>query len=226
MKKGEHSVRVARQYSGTAGRIANSQIGVFLAYASGFGQTLIDRRLYQPRTWAEDKATRVEAHVPEDIAFATEIAIARDMIAAALDAQGPHLWVLAVGSNHHLRFLTREGLVMADPKTIADEWPAQEWAMLAAGEGAKGLRLYDWARLRLPWITDDGFERWLLIRHNRKEPDKRAYYLVFPPQDTSLAELVGAAGLRWTIEECFERAKESLASITARRVLGMAGTGP
>ncbi|MFC0220191.1 IS701 family transposase [Pseudochelatococcus lubricantis] len=234
VKKGEQSVGVARQYSGTAGRIENSQIGVFLTYASRLGQTLIDRRLYLPRTWAEDKDRRMKAHVPEDIAFATKIAIARDMIAAALDARVPCRWVLAdalyggdyglrrmleergqpyvlaVRSNHHLRFLTREGLVMADPKTIADELPAREWAMLAAGEGAKGLRLYDWARLRLPWITDEGFERWLLIRRNRKEPDKRAYYLVFAPQDTSLAELAGAAGLRWTIEECFERAKDEL----------------
>ncbi|MBB3810646.1 SRSO17 transposase [Pseudochelatococcus contaminans] len=234
LKKGEQSVGVARQYSGTAGRIENSQIGVFLAYASRFGQTLIDRRLYLPRTWADDNDRRVKAHVPEDIAFATKIALAHDMISAALDARVPCRWVLAdalyggdyglrgmleerrqpyvlaVRSNHHLRFLTREGLVMTDPKAIADELPAQEWAMIAAGEGAKGLRLYDWARLRLPWITDEGFERWLLIRRNRKEPDKRAYYLVFAPQDTSLAELAGAADLRWTIEECFERAKDEL----------------
>lgn len=234
LKKGEQSVGVARQYSGTAGRIENSQIGVFLAYASRSGHTLIDRRLYLPRAWAEDKDRRIKAHVPEGIAFATKIALARDMIAAALDAGVPCRWVLAdalygsdyglrrmleerhqpyvlaVRSNHHLRFLTREGLVTADPKAIADELPAQEWTTLAAGEGARGLRLYDWARLALPWITDEGFERWLLIRRNRKDPDKRAYYLVFAPQDTPLAELAGAAGLRWTIEECFERAKNEL----------------
>ena len=234
VKKGTESVGVARQYSGTAGRIENCQVGVFLAYASRFGQALIDRRLYLPEAWAKDAARRAKAKVPEEIGFATKIEIARMMIAAALEAQVPCRWVLAdalygsdyrlrrmleerrqpyvlaVRSNHHLRFLTPEGLIETDPRTIAAELSADQWATLAAGEGAKGLRLYDWARVALPWTTDEGFERWLVFRRNRMEPNKLAYYVVFAPQATPLAELAGAAGLRWTIEECFERAKDDL----------------
>lgn len=234
VKKGHHSVGVARQYSGTAGRIENCQIGVFLAYASRFGQALIDRRLYLPQAWATDAARRARTQVPEEIAFATKIEIARELIGSALDAGAPCRWVLAdalyggdyrlrrmleerrqpyvlaVRSNHHLRFITQEGLIEADPKTIAEDLPTHAWTTLAAGEGAKGLRLYAWAAIRLPWTTDEGFERWLLIRRSRKEPEKLAYYLVFAPEGTALAELAGAAGLRWTIEECFERAKDDL----------------
>jgi SRSO17 transposase len=234
LKKGDRSVGVARQYSGTAGRIENCQVGVFLAYASRLGQALIDRRLYLPEAWAKDALRRGMAQVPGDIAFASKIEIARDMIAAALDAGVPCRWVLAdalyggdhrlrrmleerrqpyvlaVRSNHHLRFIGQEGLVETDPQTIAKDLPADAWTRLAAGEGAKGLRLYDWARIALPWSADEGFERWLLIRRNCAKPDKLAYYLVLAPVDTALTELAGAAGLRWTIEECFERAKDDL----------------
>jgi len=119
-------------------------------------------------------------------------------------------YVLAVRSNQTLRLMTPDGLIETNPGTIADDWPAEDWKRLPAGEGSKGLRLYDWARMALPWPTEEGFEHWLLIRRNRKEPDKRAYYLAFAPKGLSLAELAGAAGLRWTIEECFERAKSDL----------------
>jgi SRSO17 transposase len=243
LKKGTHSAGVARQYSGTAGRVENCQVGVFVAYASRWGQALIDRRLYLPEAWANDAARRQRAAVPETAAFATKPAIAAEMIAAALDAGAPCAWVLAgapcawvladalygadsrirsmlearsqpyvlaTRSNHHLCFLTREGLVQTDPVTLADALPAADWTSHAAGEGSKGVRLYDWARIALPWTTDAGFERWLLIRRSRRELDARAYYLVFAPAGTGLAELAGAAGLRWTIEECFQRAKEEL----------------
>jgi SRSO17 transposase len=234
LKKGMHSVGVARQYSGTAGRVENCQVGVFVAYASRWGQALIDRRLYLPEPWADDAARRRRAAVPETVAFATKPAIAAELIAAALDAGAPCAWVLAdalygadsrirrmleargqpyvlaTRSNHHLRFLTRDGLVQTDPVTLADALPAAAWTPHAAGEGSKGVRLYDWARIALPWTTDAGFERWLLIRRSRRDPDARAYYLVFALAGTELAELAGAAGLRWTIEECFQRAKEEL----------------
>jgi SRSO17 transposase len=236
LKKGEHSVGVSRQYSGAAGRIENSQVGVFVAYASRFGQTLIDRRLYLPESWAADAQRRRRAHVPEDVVFATKIAMARELIAAALDAGAPCRWVLAdalyggdyrlrhmleercqpyvlaVRSNQMLRLVEPEGFIETDPATVAGEWPAENWTLLAAGEGSKGLRLYEWARLALPRESDNDndHERWLLIRRNRKEPNTRAYYLVFAPKGATLAELAGAAGLRWTIEECFERAKSDL----------------
>ncbi len=234
VKKGEHSVGVARQYSGTAGRIENSQIGVFLGYASRHGQALIDRRLYLPQSWTEDRARCAAAKVPEAVAFATKPAIARELIAAALDAGVPCAWVLAdtvygtdfqlrrllegrrqpyalaVKSNHSLRFLAQDGVVQTDPATLADGLAATDWATHAAGEGSKGLRRYDWARLDLSWTGEPGFERWLLIRRHRHKPEQQAYYLVFAPAGTSLAELAGVAGLRWTIEECFQRAKDDL----------------
>jgi hypothetical protein len=101
-------------------------------------------------------------------------------------------------------------LLQTDPAALAESLPVEAWAAHAAGEGSKGLRLYDWARIALPWVVDEGFERWLLIRRSRRDGQDRAYYLVFAPAGTQLAELAGAAGLRWTIEECFQRAKEEL----------------
>ena len=234
VKKGKHSVGVARQYSGTAGRIENCQVGVFLAYASRFGQALIDRRLYLPEVWAKDADRRSEARVPNDIAFATKPQIACELVASTLDTGMPCAWVLAdalygsdsrlrrmleqrgqayvlaVRSNHHLRFVREGGLEETDPEALADELDPDAWATHAAGEGSKGLRLYDWARIRLPWTSDADWERWILIRRNRQDPTKRAYYFAFAPVGTALAELAGAAGLRWTIEECFQRAKDDL----------------
>src|SRR3984885_8429759 len=234
LKKGTHSVGVARQYSGTAGRVENCQVGGFLGCASRLGQALIDRQLYLPEAWAEDGARRSGVQIPDTVTFATKPQIACAMIAAALDAGVPCAWVLAdalygsdsrlrrmlearrqpyvlaVRSNHHLRFLTQEGLVQTNPAELADEVPTEAWSVHAAGEGSKGLRLYDWTRISLPWIVDTGFERWVLIRRSRQDPEAYAYYLVFAPAGSELAELAGAAGLRWTIEECFQRAKEEL----------------
>jgi SRSO17 transposase len=234
VKKGEHSAGVARQYSGAAGRIENSQVGVFLSYASRFGQALIDRRLYLPQVWAQDAERRAKAHIPQGIAFATKIEIARELIASALDAGARcrfvladalyggdsqlrrmlearrQCYVLAVRSNHSLRLIAKEGLIQTEPQDIAARLPRSAWKTLAAGEGSKGLRLYDWARFALPWTVDEGFARWVLCRRNRGDPSACAYYLVFARHDASLAELAGAAGLRWTIEECFERAKSDL----------------
>ena len=234
LKKGTHSVGVARQYSGTAGRVENCQVGVFLAYASPFGQALIDRRLYLPQAWAQDAARRQHAAVPESVTFATKIEIAASMIQAALDAGARAAfvladalygadsklrrmleargqpYVLATRSNHTLRLLEGADLIQTDPFTLAAELPAAAWTLHPAGAGSKGIRLYEWARIALPWSESEGFERWLLIRRNRRDPKERAYYLTFARAGTSLADLAGAAGLRWTIEECFQRAKEEL----------------
>lgn len=207
---------------------------MFVAYASRWGQALIDRRLYLPEAWAGDAARRQRAQIPEAVPFQTKPAIAAELIAAALDAGTSCAWVLAdalygadsrirrmleargqtyvlaTRSNHPLRFLTAAGLVQTDPATLADALPPEAWTPHAAGEGSKGIRLYDWARVALPWTVDATFERWLLIRRSRRDPDDRAYYLVFARAGTMLSELAGAAGLRWTIEECFQRAKEEL----------------
>lgn len=234
LKKGVHSVGVARQYTGTAGRIENSQVGVFACYASRFGHALIDRQLYLPKPWAEDAERRKKAQVPEDVVFATKPAMARAMIARILDAGIPCAWVLAdavygcdsalrrllqerrqpyvlaVRSSHTLRMIQDEGLVQTDPATMASELDDSAWCSLTAGEGAKGPRFYHWARIRLGRGDDTGFERWLLIRRSRQDPTALAYYFAYAPQDTDLAELAAAAGLRWTIEECFLRTKDDL----------------
>jgi SRSO17 transposase len=234
VKKGEHSVGVARQYSGTAGRVENCQVGVFAAYASRFGHALIDRRLYLPKGWAEDPARRLKAHVPEDVAFATKPAMAREMVERILDdgvacafvladalygsdyqfrrmlEKRRQPYVLAIRSNHALRFLEEWRFVQTDPAALISDLEAQAWQSLSAGEGAKGPRLYDWVRLPLNWETDDGFTRWLLARRSLRDPDAIAYYFAYAPSQTTLAELAAAAGLRWTIEECFLRAKDDL----------------
>lgn len=233
LKKGTHSVGVARQYSGTAGRIENCQVGVFLSYASRFGHALIDRRLYLPKDWAEDAARRAAAAIPEDTGFMTKPEIARDLIASALDAGMPCAYVLAdalYGSDKRLRALlerreqphvlavrSNERLMAGSLQTrtaaeIADAMAPGDWQRLTAGEGAKGPRLYDWARIRLFRLQEPGqpFDHWLLVRRSRRDPQERAYYVVFAPADVSLAELAGVAGLRWTIETCFAPAKDEL----------------
>lgn len=218
----------------TAGRIENAQVGVFLCYASRHGAALIDRRLYLPEVWAKDAKRRAKASVPSDLAFSSKLVIAREMISAALDAgiscrfvladalygsdsglrrmleEHSQAYVPATRSNYTLRFLVKEGLIQTDPATMAEDLPAEQWQTLAAGEGSKGLRLYDWASVKMPWATQNGFCRWLLFRKSRKDGEKLAYYFVFAPEATSLAEMAAAAGLRWTIEEAFQRAKDDL----------------
>ena len=225
---------VARQYSGTAGRIENCQVGVFAAYASRWGHALIDRQLYLPKEWAEEAERREGASVPPEVAFATKPALAREMIARTLDAGLPCAWVLgdavygsdyglrrlledrgqpyvlAVRSNQAVRVLDGWRPVQTDPAALAAALAEEDWHPLSAGEGTKGPRLYSWARAPLTWDTAEGFERWLLIRKSRHDPEALAFYFAYAPQGTSLAELAGAAGLRWTIEECFLRAKDDL----------------
>jgi SRSO17 transposase len=233
LKKGTHSVGVARQYSGTAGRIENCQVGVFLSYASRWGHALIDRRLYLPESWAGDEARRAKAAVPEDVTFKTKPEIARDLIAASLDAGIPcafvlgdalygadrrlrrmlqarqQPYVLAVRSNETLR-VGGESLKLTTAADLADALKPQDWHCHAAGEGAKGPRLFDWARVSLLWSADPAWQHWLLVRRNRMKADDLAYYIVFAPAETTLAELAGVAGLRWTVETCFETAKDEL----------------
>jgi SRSO17 transposase len=233
LKKGAHSVGVARQYSGTAGRIENCQIGVFLTYASRYGQALIDRRLFLPEAWAADPARRTKAGVPEAVSFATKPTIARALIAAALDTGLPCAFVLAdalYGSDKRLRMMLEgraqpyvlavrsnerlmtvaDGFTTRDASAIAAALPPSAWHRHAAGEGAKGPRLYDWARVRLMRLQEPPWDHWLLIRRSVREPSDQAYYVVFAPMETTLAELAGVAGLRWTIETCFGTAKGEL----------------
>jgi SRSO17 transposase len=234
LKKGTQSVGVARQYSGTAGRIENCQVGVFASYASRWGHTLIDRQLYLPKGWANDPDRRARAQVPEEVAFATKPAMACEMVARLLDEGTPCAFVLAdavygsdfrfrrmledrgqphvlaVRSTHNLRFLDEWRFVQTDPATMIAELPPENWQALSAGEGAKGHRLYDWARVPLNYAAGEGFSRWLLARRSLRAPESIAFYLAYARTGTTLPELAAAAGLRWTIEECFLRAKDDL----------------
>ena len=234
LKKGEHSVGVARQYSGTAGRIENAQIGVFLAYASGKGHALIDRELYLPESWCEDADKRTEAAIPEEVAFATKPALACRMIGRALDAGLPCAWVLgdeiygsdrrlrlelerrgqpfvlAIRSNEKLWAVLGERLGQHAASRLAAGLPARAWRRLSAGAGSKGERLYAWARLRLTRLQQPPWEHWLLVRRSRKDPKDLAYYVVYGPDRTTLATLARIAGRRWAIEECFEVAKQEV----------------
>lgn len=231
VKKGDRSAGVARQYSGTAGRIENSQIGVFLAYASRYGQALVDRRLYPPES-CKGSGAMCQGVIPETVEFATKPKMARAMVEAALDAGVPcayalgdavygadlslrrmlepreQPYVLAVRSAHFMRRGGDRRFEGASPEELASELAPEEWVCHAAGEGAKGPRLYDWARIRRLWTSKDGFEHWLLVRRKRSTSAEKAYYLVFAPPGSSLAELAAVAGLRWAVEECFERAKD------------------
>ena len=232
LKKGGHSAGVARQYSGTAGRVENAQIGVFLAYASGKGHALIDRALYLPEEWCEDNGKRTEAAIPGEVDFATKPALAGRMIGRALDAGLPCAWVLGdevYGSDRRLRMeLERRehpfvlairgnvklGAVLGGrlgqhaASRLAAALPARAWRRLSAGAGSKGERFYDWARLRLTRLQRPPWDHWLLIRRSRKDPKDLAYHVVFGPAETTLATLARVAGRRWAIEECFEVAKQ------------------
>ena len=226
LKKGTHSVGVKRQYSGTAGRIENCQIGVFLAYASDQGQAFIDRELYLPEEWAEDAERRREVGVPEAVCFQTKPQIARRMLERVLDAGVPAGWVTAdhiYGGDYRLRALLEERQLryvvgVASNQMVAVDFAQdridallnglteEAWIRLSCGDGAKGPRLYDWtvARLNCP-VT--GWERWALGRRSISDPDERAYYLVFVPAGTALEAVIRVAGRRWTIEIAFEEAK-------------------
>jgi SRSO17 transposase len=223
IKKGTKSVGVQRQYSGTAGRIENCQIGVFLGYASRHGHALIDRALYLPEVWANDPARRDAAGVPVETVFATKPHLGRQMLSRAFAAGVPCRWVTGdsvYGADYALRRSIEKsgrGYVLAVTrrqrlgfKTVADwleDVPSNAWQRLSAGEGAKGPRLYDWAWLPQGADAASGWQKGLLIRRKLAQPEAFTFYLTLAPEAAGLADLVRVAGTRWTIEASFEAAK-------------------
>jgi SRSO17 transposase len=227
LKKGAKSVGVQRQYSGTAGRTENCQIGVFLAYASPSGRAFVDRELYLPREWAADAARRAEAGVPAEVGFATKPQLAGRMLARALAAGVPAAWVAGDeiygdatelrrwlegrGQSYVLAVSCSHPIWEAGQQRRADAvvaaLPAGAWTTLSAGGGSQGERWYDWAWIRLPYAGAPGMAHWLLARRSRSDPTELAYYRAFGPVKTPLAALVRVAGVRWAIEENFEEAK-------------------
>jgi len=228
VKKGTKSAGVARQYSGTAGRIENSQIGVFLAYASDRGRALIDRELYLPKEWIADRDRCAAAGIPDDVGFATKPELAQPMVERALAARIPFAWFTAdeaYGQVGRLRLWLEEqniAHVLAVPKSqmvismdlrqrraravIADVEPTA-WQRLSCGDGAHGQRIYDWAAVDIRPLRRPDVGHWLLARRSVSDPNDIAYYICFGPAGTDLRELVRVAGSRWAIEESFQTAK-------------------
>jgi SRSO17 transposase len=230
LKKGTRSAGVQRQYSGTAGRIENCQVGVFVAYASPRGRALVDRELYLPTQWAADQQRRAQAHVPAEVEFQTKPKLAQRMLQRAVAAGVPARWVtadevyggdgrlrgwleerdlsyvLAVKATQPLWAAGEQGPAEIGARELVARLPARAWRRLSAGDGAKGPRVYDWARVALlrPGWPGRGF--WLLVRR-RLSDGELAYYACFGPARTTLAELVRVAGIRWAVEESFQTAK-------------------
>jgi SRSO17 transposase len=218
LKKGMTSVGVQRQYSGTAGKVDNCQLGVFLAYASSRGRAFIDRELYLPRAWTNDPARCRAARVPAEVPFRTKPQLARVLLARALDAEVPASWVtadevyggdpalrgwledrdlsyvLAVKGTEPLRTATQE-TARATASELAASVPVEEWVACSAGHGAKGRRLYDWARIELAAPAAPGTARWLLVRRSHRDGEL-AFYACSGPANTSLVGLVRVAGMR------------------------------
>ena len=227
LKKGTHSAGVARQYSGTAGRVENCQIGVFLAYASARGQVLLDRELYLPEVWTQDPARRAQARIPEERPFATKPEMARHMLERAFAAGVPAAWVTGdsvYGDNRRLRRWVEEqerAYVLAvsgkeavgveglpgQVKAVLAALPAEGWTRASAGAGSKGPRWYDWCWRPVAAPRHPDWRRWLLVRRSVEDPTALTAFLVFAPQSTTLLEAVQTAGTRWAIEMCFEAAK-------------------
>jgi SRSO17 transposase len=227
IKKGTRSAGVQRQYSGTAGRTENCQIGVFLAYASRHGHALIDRELYLPQSWTQDPGRCCAAGIPQDTEFATKPQQAQAMIARAIAADVPFGWFTgdeAYGQAKWLQaWLRDQGVfyVMAircsDTVTtstgeqradaLISALAPQCWQKISAGAGAHGPREYHWARIpvRAPWAPGRG--HWLLARRSLRDPGEIAYYACYGPRRSSTATLAAVAGSRWHIEECFQQAK-------------------
>ncbi len=243
VKKGCHTVGVQRQYTGTAGRIENAQVAVYLVYAGRGGHAMIDRELYLPKSWTQDPARLTEAGVPDGVEFATKPALAAGMLTRALAAGTPARWatgdevygadpalrtelelhqigyVLAVGCDR--RIPTAAGPTRAN--VVAASLPRQAWQQLSAGAGAKGHRVYEWA-----WIDHTDRDRradphdtqqWSLLIRRHCDTGELAYYRCYSPEPVPLRELVRVAGRRWAIEEAFQAGK-GLAGLDEHQVRG------
>jgi SRSO17 transposase len=227
IKKGTRSAGVQRQYSGTAGRTENCQVGTFLAYASVHGHALIDRELYLPQSWAEDRDRCRAAGIPDDVGFATKPRLAQQMLQRAIDAGVPFAWftadevygqakylhawleerdvayVLAIKRND--TFTTPGGEQRADALIAAIS--AGAWQRLSAGAGAHGPREYDWARIPVRTGWRPGRGHWLLARRSISDAGEIAYYACYGPRRSTMADLAWIAGSRWHVEECFQQGK-------------------
>jgi len=236
LKKGTTTAGVQRQYTGTAGRIENAQVAVYLAYASSAGHGVIDRELYLPRSWTDNPSRCRAAGIPAQVGFATKPALATRMLGRALDAGVPAAWVtgdevygasptlraeleargvgyvLAIACSHRVR----AGGSTHRADALRRWVPARAWQQISCGKGAKGHRYYDWAFLRLDHghgdadlggqASDQAGQHWLMLRCHQRTGEL-AFYRCFTPRPVPLAILVHVAGTRWTVEERFQTGK-------------------
>jgi SRSO17 transposase len=240
LKQGESSCGVARQYTGSAGKIANCQIGVFAAYASRRGHAFVDRALYLPKAWADDPARLAAAHVPPGTAFASKPRLALAMVERAIAAKVPFAWVaadsvygvgeiettlrragkgyvLGVNGSHPFNSWGDKPLVAGTAEEIAQALPGSAWARLSAGDGTKGPRLHDWAYLELADLEaaeygDDLSGLWTrgLLIRRSIADGELAFFSTWCPAGTGITTLVKVEGHRWAIEDGFETAKNEL----------------
>jgi SRSO17 transposase len=230
LKKGTHSAGVARQYTGTAGRIENAQVGVFLAYASRHGTAFLDRALYLPKEWADDPARCKKAGVPEGTTLVTKGKLAKGMLERAFAAGVPAAWVtgdevyggdgdlrrwlegegrpyvLAVRANQYVW----KGFQQAKVAALVASLSKRAWHKITIAWGSKGPRRYAWAWLPINHDLGPKWRRWLLVRRSLDEGQELAYYLAAGPRRTTLTRLAKTAGARWSIEGGFESAKQEV----------------
>ena len=240
LKQGKASCGVARQYTGSAGKITNCQIGVFASYVSSKGHAFIDRALYLPKAWVDDAARMGAAHVPDKTAFATKPHLARTMIERAMAAGVPFAWVaadsvygvgelegalrragkgyvLGVNSTHQFRSWGINPPMAGTAEQIAQGLEQTAWQRLSAGDGTKGARLYDWAYCPLADLDAADFDetrtgQWTrgLLIRRNIADGDLAYFSTWCPAGTDIATLVRIEGHRWAIEDSFETAKNEL----------------
>ncbi len=230
LKKGTKSAGVARQYTGTAGRIENAQVGVFLAYTSRHGTAFLDRALYLPEGWTDDPKRCHAAGVPEGTGFATKPGLAKVMLARAFAAGVPAAWVtgdevyggdgglrrwleserrpyvLAVRANQYVWVGFRQTKVAA----LAEALPKRAWHKVTIAAGSKGPRRYAWAWVPINHDLGPRWQRWLLVRRSLDDPEDLAYYIAAGPGRTTLTRLAKTAGARWSIEGAYESAKQEV----------------
>src|SRR5271163_2175362 len=240
LKQGKASCGVARQYTGSAGKITNCQIGVFATYVSRHGHAFIDRALYLPKDWTDDPERMEAAHVPDEVGFATKPQIARAMITRAVAAKIPFCfvaadsvygtgeietmlrkagkgYVLGVAANHVFNSWGKKQLVRSTAGKIAQALPKSAWRRLSAGEGTKGPRLHDWAYLELADLDAGQYNsaltgQWTrgLLIRRNTADGDLAFFSTWCPKGTPIEKLVSVEGHRWAIEDSFEAAKNEL----------------
>ena len=240
LKQGKSSCGVGRQYTGSAGKITNCQIGVFAAYVSRHGHAFVDRALYLPKAWTGDPARLAAAHVPSKVAFATKPQLATRMIERAIAAGMAFRWVAAdsvygvgdiemalrragkgyvLGVNANSQFNSWIGklAVAGTAEAIAQDLDAAAWQRLSAGDGTKGARLYDWSYLELADLEADEYYPgsvglWTrgLLIRRTIADGACAYFTTWCPAGTGIETLVAVEGRRWAIEDSFETAKNEL----------------